>query len=135
MTFTYTTPPMLPVHEVRFRSGDTVEKPYSVDDETIGWLLTQSEGNTYLAAAAVCDQIGDRLSSVASGSKTVGPLSLSGRDPAGDSQRWYDRAARLRTGGSGAAIGGAVFTPGRRLFGIGMHDNGPRRTGGYEDGR
>jgi hypothetical protein len=136
MTFTYNTPPVLPRDEVRFRSGDITEKPWSVDDATIDWLLgpEQHDGNVWQVAADVAEKIGDYYAGRPGGQKTVGPLSLA-RDQAGDASRWYDRARRLRAGGSGGSVASPVYERGRRSFAIGMHDNGSFRHGEPERGR
>lgn len=129
MTFTYEVPPVLEAHQVRFWSGDTVEKPYSVKDEEISFLLETLDHNVMASSAVVADRIADYWASSSSGggTKTVGPLSLQKSSSAEMEAAWRARAARLREGGSGGTgvFGGALFTGnGSPDFSIGMMDNG-----------
>lgn len=131
MTFTYETPPATPRDEVRFWSTDTVERPYSVTDEEIEYLLQEYDGNVKLVASVVADRIADYWStekSAVGGNKKVGPFDVGQRDGTDLASAWRARAARLRAGSpSGIPIftGGDLFTgDAEPEFGVGMMDNG-----------
>lgn len=133
MTHTFNDPPVTLTDEVRFWSGDTTEKPYSVSDESIAFLLAELGENVKLAAAHVAERIADywAQSTSAGGSKAIGPFSTATREAADLEKSWRDRAARLRAGGpSGPVIGdlGAIFT-GSPVpeFSVGMMDSGTQR--------
>lgn len=132
MTWSYTSPPANDKDRVRFYSGDTVQRPYSVSDEDINFLLTELDGNVLEAAAVVCDRIADywAVSETASGAAlSVGPFSTETRSGAELEAAWRARAARLRSGSaSGVPVigdGTGVFTgDADPEFSLGMMDNG-----------
>lgn len=139
MTFSYTAPPVQPSDQVRFWSGDTVSKPYSVSNEEIGFLLNELDQNVMAAAAVVADRIADYWSATAStgGNKTVGPFSAPTPDSAQLEATWRARAVRLRNGGPGAGLfaGGSLFTGSATPeFTVGMFDNGPQGARARESG-
>jgi hypothetical protein len=133
MTFTYEDPPLTAKDEVRFWSGDTSEKVYSVSDESIGYLLAELDGNVKLSASYVADRIADywAQSTSAGGSKSVGPFSTNQREAADMEAAWRKRAERLRAGGpAGPVIGdlGAIWTgTSTPEFTVGMMDSGVQR--------
>jgi hypothetical protein len=135
MSFTYFVPPQSPKDEVRFWSTDTVEKPYSVSDEEITYLLEQLSGNVMEAAAVVADRIANYFSlqqTDAGGATRIGPFQVTGDRSTLDMERaWRALAARLRSGSSnGLPIlsGSALFTGTTEPeFSVGMQDNGYQR--------
>lgn len=145
MTFTYTTPPQNPKDEVRFWSTDTVQKPYSVSDEDIEYLLSAEvlDGNVMQAAAVVADRIANwwSSSSTATGSDVkIGPFSVGSERSGSDLEAsWRSLAARLRAGGNGDGVlimSGGLFTgSGEPEFSVGMQDNGYQRYPVSERGR
>lgn len=132
MTFSYVSPPANDKDRVRFYSGDTVEKSYSVSDEDITFLLSELDGNVLEAAAVVADRIGDWWStsvSAAGSDKKVGPFSVGQREGMDLAAAWRARAARLRMGttsGLPTVSGASAIFTGDSVpeFSVGMQDNG-----------
>lgn len=136
MTFTYNSPPMNPREEVRFWSTDTVEKPYSVSDEDINYLLSpeQLNGNVMAAAAIVADRIANywaASTTTGGGDVKIGPFSVpDARESTDLEASWRALAARLRSGSPDGSmnLGARMFTGGGQPeFSVGMMDNGLQR--------
>lgn len=106
---------------VRFMIDDR-EAPFRLSDQEVEFLISRHSSSEY-AAAEAAEVIGGQFSTKAD--KTVGPLSIKYSQQA-SSYFQLANALRTRAGGVG---GGPVLTQTSRppLFGIGMHDNGPRR--------
>jgi hypothetical protein len=132
MVFTYAAPPQSPRDEVRFLLGDTVEKPHSISDEDLDYLLSFPDATTESAAAHAAERIADwwmTNAGAVGGDKKVGPFSISRRDGNDMAAAWRDKARALRAGstGGGVAIDIETLVPTRPpiQFAIGMHDNAP----------
>ena len=149
MTFSYTGDPTTSTRdEVRFLAQDTSSTDCSISDEEIDYLLGQTAGNTYMAAAMASDIIATNYSAAsASGavkSKSVGSLSISYADKATEYRTVAKTLRRQMAVGFGGAIkpysGGISKADKGRLeadadfdqpwFSRGMHDN----PGGTREG-
>lgn len=123
-TYTYSGDPnSSPKDTVRFLANATGEDKATgiASDEEIQWILNK-QPNIYLAAAMVADRGASYWGSQRS--KTVGPLTISGRDAA---TAYVLLAAELRNqssqGGNGDSSGGPISLGNDTvLFAVGMTD-------------
>lgn len=77
-TWSYTGDPSArPLDTVRFLAGDTNSSSQQITDEEIAFLLSESNDDTYLAAASVCDAMASKVAAKVDYSRSVGDLSLS----------------------------------------------------------
>lgn len=123
MGYTYSGDPgASPKDAVRYlaRATGTDKATGFTSDEEIAWILKQ-EPNIYLAAAQVAEGISSFYGSQKT--KTVGPLTISGREQA---LSYADLARNLRRRAGSASAGGPEFTGNTTvIFDIGMHDSPP----------
>lgn len=122
-TYTYSgDPSSSPKDAVRYLAKATGSDKATgfVSDEEIAWELSQ-EPNVYLAAAAVAENISAYYGNQRS--KTVGPLTITGKDQAAT---YAALAQDLRRRSAAGGVAGAEFTGcASHLFEIGMHDIPP----------
>jgi hypothetical protein len=125
VTWSYSgNPSASPLDAVRFLSTDTDESHQRVSDEEIAFLLTQNNGDAYLAAADVAEQLAGVASGKAVTRKEVGDLKLEYAYAAA-ATNYTSLAARLRARASRLAppvpIAGGINRP--PIFFIGMMDS------------
>lgn len=93
---------------VRFLIKDTGPTLFDISDEEIGWAI-QTEGNTYKAAAMLCDQLAIVKSGGGLASKSVGGLSESYSQGSLQFYQMMGKAYRAR--GSARQVPGAPDIP------------------------
>lgn len=96
MTWTYTDPQTNTRDQVRYLAGQTSTADAELtSDEEIAWVLT-SEGNTYLAAALVCEALASRYATRAV-EKKIGAMTISyGGRSVDRGQAFLTKAVALR---------------------------------------
>lgn len=125
MTFSYALP-VAGVYanqkdEVRFLLRDTVQTDFSLADEEIAYLLTDSENRSYLAASKGALTMASKYAQAASvASRSIGDLSISTgyKDAATEYQRL---SKELRLGRKDTATV-TYFVPAESQFTIGQFD-------------
>ena len=125
MTFTYYSPDVDEVSEIRFLCQDTIEAEHFLEDEEIQYLLNRWVGRdkSYIAAEA-CNSIATKLARETSFSSDSQSISLDGL-----MQKYLTLAAELRGASKESAVGelyvGGAEISGSRppAFGTGMHDS------------
>lgn len=108
MAFTYVAPTS-PLWKVRFLIQDTTAATAQLQDEEIAWLLSESGGSVYRAAAAAAQALASRYASDVDRSVSgAGGLSVSG------SQRFqqYTQLAQQLTAQAGKKGRGVPFAGG-----------------------
>lgn len=138
MSWSYSGDPKVSAKDaVRFLSGDTDTTRQRVTDEEIEWAVAEF-GNSYLAAAWVCDVVASTFGGGGIRRKKVGSLEIEyGGGTGGDSDYWTRKANQLRAQGTlgGPEATGVTVSGKAELtlnedavqpsFSIGMHDNTP----------